>query len=392
LHAESLVGRIDEIGVVGGEPVDGDGIPRGGHISLRGWIIAHKSGRPVDELKIRIEGGTAVDAMLRHPRPDVADALARSESLLAGFYAVVPIDAELGTKGIVATAIVDDRQIPVTSETKLEVVRTADPLSGLAERQDDWVFNFDGFFAGERRIDGADPQRTAVISIEELAMLRLWIIDARTARPPVLVFALLGGHYVPVFGGVERPDAAASVGIPTASQCGFNIAIVPALACTSMLQVYAIAVDGTYFRLPPIAVRPREPFPSEFLSEDALVTASVDEICVGTESFRMQERVVATQGAPIVIRGWAVDECGPRLVASIEARIDQVRVLQAEPGEARPDVAELFGNTLLSVSGFKVSFETSKWLPGEHSVSLSAFSSHGNKRKTIADFTVAIEP
>src|SRR5580693_476255 len=94
LHAVAVGGHIDEIGIVGGEAALGEALPQGGQIAVRGWLLDRESGHPLGRLQIGIDGGSAVDAVLGLPRPDVADVVDWAVSSNGGFYAIVPIDTE----------------------------------------------------------------------------------------------------------------------------------------------------------------------------------------------------------------------------------------------------------------------------------------------------------
>jgi hypothetical protein len=390
LLAESIAGSVDEVNVVGGDPVAEGTIPLGGLVSIRGWLLNSETGKPVDRLEIAIGNGRRVDAVLGFYRPDVADALEWATSPYGGFYAVVPIETELGSQRMSATAYIDGTARNVESTFTFDVASTIDPIAGLVERPGGWAFSVDGFFSGEQCIDTPDKLHTTALPYDRPSLLRLWIIDLKSSRPPVTIIACLGGTYLPVFDIRERKDAADAVGLPNAINCGYRIGVLPLMACSSALHIYAVSVDGTYLSLPKIMIRPQNPLPSEVLLQDALISAHIDEVRVGATPLSGQQRVRVTRGERVSIRGWTVDDCGPRLSGGVEARVDQFEPISAEVGEHRSDIATLFGNSMLANSGFTVSLDTSEWSAGVHRVALRAFSSRGDRVKRFADLTVVI--
>lgn len=390
--AEAIVGNIDEVNVVGSEPVLDETIPQGGQISVRGWLLDRATGSPPRRLKVGIAGGSAVDALLGFPRPDVAAAFDWAQSEVAGFYAVLPIDTEVGQYPIVATAHATGGATTMAFSSEVKVTKAIDPLSGLRTREDGWAFNYDGFFVGDQLIDTAKPEHIAHLPVDHLTLLRLWLIDTKCGRPPRSVFARLGGRYLHVFDGTERHDAAANVGVQDASRCGFDIAVVPPAVGIAPLQVYAISFDGTFARLPTLFVENRWPLPTEFIAQSARVAANVDDVLVGGESVKGQDRVVAARGKPIWIHGWALDELGPRLTGGIEVLIDGRMIVRPSMTPPRPDVAELYGNALLAEAGFAVSVDTSGLRLGSHEIVLRAFSARGDQLKAFHNLKVLIEP
>ncbi len=392
LHGESVAGHVDEIGIVGGELAMPGTVPQGCRLSIRGWALNRRTGKPVDRLRIAVADGPLAEAVLEFRRQDVADGLEWATSEYGGFYAVIPVDCGLGSQPVTVMAYCDDNLIPLDCGCKVEVGPTLDQIAGYEERSEGWAFAVDGFFTGDRRFDVADQRHTAIVAYELPSILKLWIIDLKEKRPPASVVARLGGSYLPVFDGTERPDAAASVGVLDAHRCGFSIPVVPALSCTSLLQLYALSTDGGYLRLPGISVRQANPLPSDALPQNAAVQAHVDEIRIGDVSSPFSRHIAVKRGAPIIIRGWAVDEVGPRLPGSIEALIDGAKTVAASNGGRRSDIADLFGNTAIADCEFEMVLDTSSWRDGRHHVGLRAFSARGDHVKKFANISVIVQP
>jgi hypothetical protein len=389
-RTESILCHIDEISVAAGEPTTSGSLPQGALTSVRGWFLSREHGDALSRVTTRIGDGLPVDAHWEFRRQDVTAAFEWA-SPYCGFYAVLPIDSGQGTQTVTVSAYATDRTIRTASPCQVEVSGALDPLAGLSERPDGWAVSIDGFFSSDGHLHSfVRGSKASIIPYERPALLKVWIVDVKSRRPPTAVLALLGGSYLPVYGPSDRNDAALHVGIPSAALCGFTIPVIPPWAGTATVRLFALSVDGTYLRIPPITVRQENALRADALPDGDTVRGNIDEIRVGDFVSESHERVVVPRGTLVQIRGWAVDTLGPRLSGGVEAVIDGAEIVAALSGRLRPEIALDFGNTALADCEFLCSFDTVDWRRGAHSIALRAFSSRGDRIQRFGQIMLVV--
>jgi hypothetical protein len=393
IQGDSLAGCIDEVAVIGGDPVTGYGIPRGGYVSFRGWLVNVAGGPQPDEVNIAV--GTSpreqrLTGLLGLPRPDVASQ-SPGGVVDCGFFGAGAITAPCGTQPVVVTARTGSTVVHLACAGTVDVVPTLDPLQGLTFRDGGVSASIDGFYAGDDRVD-QQANGMAIVPFDRPVSLRLWCVDRRSGTPPLAVVARLGGSYLSVIDGVERPDVVRHLELSEAVRPGFLVPVFAPHAGTGTIEMFAILEDGTYARIPAVRFRAPDAATTQVLPTHAQIRGMVDEARVADREFAGTSAIEAGRGQTVFIRGWAFDLVGPRVSGGIEAEIDGVVVAEARRGNPRADIARESGNSAVSDSEFIVEIDTRTLPPRRYTLSLWALSARSDARSLFASRSLIVRP
>lgn len=389
LRNGSIVGQIDEVAVVGGDVVLNQAIPRGADVSFRGWLLNGAGDRQPDGLEIRVGPGRIIVPTLGFARPDVASVLA-TNVINSGFYGVGSVAAPCGVQPVLVWARFGDERLPLEGGGTVEVADVIDPLAGLTPRDGGWAGAADGFMSGDRQVDSVDDGGTTIVRFDRPTSLRGWCLDLNAGRPAVAVVARMGGSYLKVIDGIDRPDAAKHHGVPHAAACGFHVPAVPPLAGIGEIELFLIFEDGSYAALPVVRFRQPEPISSHALPTDASIEGVLDELRVGEREVEKGGNLELRGDDVLLIRGWAVDTVGPRLAGAVEIEISGTCVAQARRGQRRLDIANHLGNSAVSDCEFIAEVLVRGLEPRTHTMEIWALSARRDARALIASQNLVV--
>jgi hypothetical protein len=94
---------------------------------------------------------------------------------------------------------------------------------------------------------------------------------------------------------------------------------------------------------------------------------SVNGSVIGTDQ---QSPIVVTRGAPLQVRGWAVDIPNRRPASGVTLSIDNVADVPALYGEERADVVQALGDPTYLRCGFEVEIPTGQLSVGRHLIAI----------------------
>jgi hypothetical protein len=384
----SFVGHIDEIGQAGGESGIATSIARGGFAIVRGWLVDRRASKPPDAISVAVGSGSIVAAVTGLKRPDVA-AVYGSAAIASGFVAAVPIDVPLGACALSVRVRAGRRRFSVEVPIPSLVVAPDDPFGGLERRPGDWRYCVDGVFVGDARAP-VDASGAYVVAPGEAADIRMWAIDAAALCPPAAIVARFGGRYLAVPGTIERADAAAHVGAYGAAWCGFSIPFIPSPVGTDQVEIYAVDRFGGYAHLTFVRARGAHPRSASVLPPTASTRGVIDMLAVDAFESRSDARVTACAGQRLRVRGWAIDEVGPRLSGGVELLVDGEAIAQTQTRLARPDVAALFESGMLVDSGFEMGIDLPPLPIGTRQLALRVYSARRDAAAIVARRTLRV--
>ena len=339
---------------------------RGDFARARGWVVRADDATPVDGLSVTLAGEPAVEAIVGLSRPDVAEHLG-ADARKSGFEVVFPVTAPLGRQQLAFEARSGGEILPLDSACIVSIDPPSDPLAGRYERRDGWAFTIDGIRLAEgRAAEKNDPSAPDVftLALAARAFVQLWVIDRVHDVPASGVVARAGGIYLPVLASAVRRDAAAYVGLPSAERCGFIVPVSPPLCGVGSVDLFALGCDESYAYLGAVRFRDANPLPLSALPRSGRIRGNVDE--------------VTQTGGVLRLRGWAVDEQGPRLSGGVFASLGGGTPSQASYGGSREDIASALDAGWIAACEFNVTLDTAGLSSGRHSVSLVALTARGD--------------
>ncbi len=362
-------------------------IASGGFLFLRGWLLGTTPVRPVDSIAVGIEGINLFEAAIGFQRSDIRDAYGAG-ALTSGFSAAIPVDVPSGRYALTIVDSFAGHTATMRPSDTLTIGPPLFPLAGLTRRDRRWKFAVDGVFCGDRAL-AIDADGAFVVAPAGPVELRLWAIESGSLRPPLAVVARRGGTYLAVASGLDRKDIAAAVDTPIATRCGASIRVSVGPFGSEEIVVYAVGHDDTYSYLTSIRLKQPEPLPTVLLPLSATVAGAIDEVRVGNTPVHSNAGIHATAGQRVRLRGWALDQIGPRLSGGIEVIMGATVVLSGQTSHPRPDIAAQFG-TAVSDCEFDVAFIVPPLKPGAHRLTVRGLTARRDATAAIGDLTVHI--
>lgn len=356
---------------------------RGAYALVRGWALDEESNEPVDSLLVSLEAETTVAALLGLPRPDIAERFGEG-SLNAGFIAVLPLMAPVGRHKLAIEVHSRGKVLPFDTSCVVSIDVPVDPLASRKERNECWAYAIDGVLLSDGTPPPSFDQGVAVLPWGSSAFIKLWAIDLAKRAPPHRLIARSGGIYLRVIGGLMRYDAASSVGVPDAGRCGFAVPVSPSLSGTESVELFALGSDDTYVRLGNVSLRRPDPLPLSALSRTGRIRGSIDEITRNGVSISAADDIAIVAGNVLKLRGWAVDDVGPRLCGGVFADVDG-RTCEASRGEPRPDIEALVDAPGIAECEFEVTIDTTALSPGRHRISMFALTARRDALGAFGD-------
>jgi hypothetical protein len=373
-QSHRAIGHVDSVEEIGSRVEGASSIGRGAYALVRGWVLHEERREPVDALRVSLDV-EGVAAVLGFPRPDIVEHFGPA-SLNAGFVAAVPITAPNGEHRITIEARSSDGVLPCDASSVVRIGVPEHPLMGRQERSDSWAFAFDGICVSGG-VAASYENGVAVVPLGTPANVRLWAIDLAERAPPARIVARSGGIYLRVIDGLKRDDAALSLGVAGAERCGFAVPVSPSLSGVELVELFAISVDGTYARLGDFRLRRPDALPFGTLPYSGQIRGSVDQITVNGVSVPASSDITVGHRDILTIRGWAVDEVGPRLCGGVFVEIEGGSAHEAPLGGVRNDVAAELG---IVPREFVATIDTTSLSPGRRGLSLFALTARRDAR------------
>ena len=377
IFAVDQVTSLEEIGSSAG---DLPSLRQGDFALARGWAIRADDHTPVDAVSVMLGTEASVESFQGLPRPDVAEHFG-SAALNSGFAVVFPVTAPIGQQPLAFEARSQGEVLPLDLTCIVSIDPPPNPLAGRHERSDRWAFAIDGIhldYATPAPKNDPDDADVFTLSLGSTAFIKLWVIDLAHNAPAAGVVARCGGLYLPVLAGVVRRDAAAAVGLPQAAQCGFAVPVSPPISGVASVEIFALGSDDSYAHLGTIRFREMNPLPLSALPSACPIRGRLDEVTVEGIAVSPPDNVTVAPGGVVSLRGWAVDEQGPRLSAGVFATIDGGATYQAAYGGMREDVAAALDTPGIAACEFNVTIDTNALSSGRHRISLVALTARGD--------------
>lgn len=379
-RAIAYVDTVEEIGARSGADSP---LGRGAYAVVRGWALHEGRHEPVESLRVSVGTETTVEAFLGLPRPDVAERFGRG-ALNAGFVAVFPLTAPCGPYQLTLEALAGDEVLPCDTSYAVSIDVPENPLAGRQERGDFWAYAIDGVYLSNGTPASSFDQGIAVLSWGCSAFIKLWAIDLAKRAPPEAIIARSGGVYLRVIDSLMRHDAALSVGAPGAAQCGFAVPVSPSLSGTELVELFALGCNDTYVRIGEVKLRRPDTLPLSALPRSGRIRGHLDEITVNGAPVSAADDIAVAHGSVMKLRGWAVDEMGPRLSGGVFADIEG-DTFEALRGRIRPDVAALLDAPDVAACEFEATIDTTSLSPGRHRISMFALTARRDAMGAFGD-------
>ena len=370
-RSHRAIGNLDSIEEIGSRIRADSPLGRGGYAVVRGWALHEGRHEPVDSLLVSLGAETTVAAFLGLPRPDVAERFGPG-ALNAGFLAVFPLTGTLGQHRLTLEARAGDELLSCDTSCTISIDVPENPLAGRQERGEFWAYAIDGVHLSDGAPARTFEQGVAILSWGSPAFIKLWVIDLAKRAPPEGIIARSGGVYLRVIDGLMRHDAALSAGAPEAVRCGFAVPVTPSLSGTESIELFALGSDDTYVRLGEVRLRRTDPLPFSSLSRSGRIRGRIDSIAVDDRSVSATHDIAVAHRSILKLRGWAVDEIGPRLSGGVFADMEGGATYEASCGGIRLDVAEELDAPGIAACEFEATIDVTSLSPGRHRISMFA--------------------
>jgi hypothetical protein len=391
LRSDSVVGYLDELSELGCDAIVTNTAARGGFVIVRGWLYDREAERSADTIRIRLNSGPAVEAVVGLNRPDVANVMG-TRAAASGFAAAIPVLVTAGSCTLAISPAFDDRSRTIELHDVIEVVDAPDPFAGLHPDPGHWMFSVDGVFDGAGRCIEVDAAGAYVLPADAGADARLWVLDAGDRQPPQALVVRFGGRHLIVSSTIERLDAALSIDAPGARMCGFSIPLMPSPIGTEIIDVYAVGRSGAYAHLTSLRVRRPEPLSAGLLPPTAPLIGALDAVFCDGVSAPAAGDIPVDVGMAIRLCGWVVDPVGPRLTGGIEVLVDGRVAAETHTRLVRTDVAASLGTNGVAECGFDVLLTVPQLAAGPHVLAVRALSSRRDATGILAQRRLNVPP
>ena len=353
------IGYVDVAGDSSGNAT----ITKGGTLYVRGWAADTVSGAPVQSVTVKIDGGSVGAATLGGSRPDVAQVYGRSDYTSSGWnFQTSTGTLTTGSHSVSATVVgssgtaqLGPKTITITTQGGQEV----------------------GY------IDVAgDSTGNSTITKGSNLYVRGWAADTVAGAPVQSVTVAIDGSSVgtATLGGA-RPDVAQVYGRSDYTNSGWNFQVSTGTLSAGSHSITATAVgasgSGQLGTAKTISIT------TQGGQEVGYVDAAGDPNGVATVS----------QGNTLYVRGWAADTVSGAPVQSVTVFVDGSNVGTATLGGSRSDVAQFYGRSDYTNSGWNFQMSTGSLSVANHSITATAVGSsgsvqlQGSKTVTISNST-----
>jgi len=204
-----------------------------------------------------------------------------------------------------------------------------------------------------------DPAGNPTLSKSGTLVVRGWAADTATGAPVQSVTVRVDGVNVgtAILGGA-RPDVAQAYGRSDFTNSGWTFQTSAGFLSVGQHSVTAIATgpSGTA----PLAG-----------SKNITITSGQEVGVVDVVGDSVGNPTLSTSGT-LVVRGWAADTATGAPVQSVTVLVDGVSVGTAALGDVRPDVAQAYGRSDFTNSGWTFQASAGFLSVGQHSVTASA--------------------
>jgi PKD repeat protein len=333
-------------------------VPQNGVVHIRGWAADKEDGSPVTRVQVLLDGASIGNATLGFSRPDVASGFSDSRYTNSGWALDYNIgNAATGTHTV--TAIAYDSQ----------GITTQLPISHSGAN----TFTVTGDTAPFGFIDDAVNSTNGSTTVPQngVVHIRGWAADKEDGSPVTRVQVLLDGASIgnATLGG-SRPDVAKAFGSSAYTNSGWILDYNVGNAALGTHTISAIAYDsqGAVTTLP-ISHSGANTFT---VTGDTAPFGFIDDAVNSTNG-----STTVPQNGVVHIRGWAADKEDGSPVTRVQVLLDGASIGNATLGFSRPDVANTFGDSRYTNSGWVLDYNVGGAAVGMHTVSAIAYDSQG---------------
>lgn len=335
---DHVMGFLDSAADANGKTTIG----KGGTLYVSGWAADTATGAPVQSVAIFIDGSSVGIATLGFSRSDVAQAYDSTYMASGWKFQVSTSSLNAGTHTVTVTAAGPSGTAQLVGNRTVTIV--AGQMVGFVD-------------------SAADGNGNATVAKGGALFVGGWAADTATGAPVHSVTIFVDGNSLGIATlGISRADVAKVYGsmyLPSGWNCQVS---------TSSLS------EGTH------TVTATSAGPS---GTAQLVGSRTITITAGQELGHLDSAADANgnatiaQGGTLYVGGWAADTGTGAPVQSVTIFVDGNRVGTASLGISRPDVAQAYGTSIYTASGWNFQVSTASLSAGTHTVTAKAASLSG---------------
>jgi hypothetical protein len=348
------IGSVDLAGNASGVAT----VVKGSTLYVYGWAADTATGAPVQSVTILVDGNSVGTATLGLARSDVANAYGRSDFTNSGWSFQMSTSAlTASTHTVTATSMGSSGTAPLPGSKTVNITNQGQEIGSV---------DLAGTASG-----------VGTVTKGNTLYVFGWAADTSTGAPVQSVTVFVDGNSVGTATlGLARSDVASAYGRSDFTNSGWSFQM-----STSTLAVGQHTVTATAMG----------PSGTAQLSASRTVTITAQGQEIGSVDIagNANGNATVTKGNTLFVFGWAADTATGAPVQSVTIFVDGSSVGTATLGSARSDVANYYGRSDFTNSGWSFQMSTSTLSLGQHTVTATAVGSSGTAQ--VGSRTVTIQ-